>query len=279
MNFTKDAEADRAIRKEHQKILGAMQNARAQSRYHKYNMGSYTVRSNQEAISKGELQRAYRLLKAGNEKTALEIIDSQKVLNGQYFEVHRTSAVIHTEIDQITKAKEDYEEAIELAPDQPQLRFWFAGFLMRIMSDNDEAASQYKAALELDKTDFRVFNDAIRNQFYISDFEKATTLIEQAEKIELTERLDKSLLLDLKCQLILRRADHEMISGGNFSKYLKDIHSLLDLVDNDQKGYVDEKLLRAIRKVDFHFKREERQASPDDIRQVELFKDWLRDLG
>jgi LuxR family glucitol operon transcriptional activator len=279
LNFTKDAEADRAIRKEHQRLLGAMQNARAQSRYHKYNMGSYTVRSNQEAISKGELQRAYRLLKKGDEKAALEIIDNQKVLNGQYFEVHRTSAVIHSEIDQITKAQEDYEEAIELAPDQPQLRFWFAGFLMRVMSDNDGAASQYNIALELDTTDFRVFNDAIRNQFYISDFEQAKTLIAQAEQIELTERLDKSLLLDLKCQLILRKADHEISSGGSFSKYLKDLNSLLDLLDDDQKGYVDERLLRAIRKVDFHFKREERQASADDIRQVELFKEWLRGFG
>lgn len=279
LNFTKDADADKVIRKEHQRLVGAMQNARAQSRYNKYLMGTYTVRSNHEAISKGELQKAFRCLKTGDENTALKIISEQKILNGQYFEVHRTSAAINAEIDQMAKAKEDYEEAIELANDQPQLHFWFAGFLMRNMGDNDGAAEHYKQALELDDTSFRLFNDAIRNQFYIPDFEQAEELLARAEQMEITERLDKSLLLDLKCQLVLRKADHDISSGGSFSEYLNSVFSLTDIISDDEKGYVDEKLLRAIKKVDFHFKRESRSASPSDARKVQMFEKWMSSLG
>lgn len=279
LNLTKDIEADKKLRVEYQKLAGAMQHARAQSRYNKYKLGSYTVRSNQEAISKGELQKAFRLIVRGDEKSALKIIEDQKILNGQYFEVYRTAAAIYAELDQITKAKENYEEAIELAPDQPQLRFWFAGFLMRFMSDNEEAAAQYKASLELENTHFAVFNDAIRNQFYIPDFEQAAILLAQAAQIELTERLSRSLLLDLKCQLVLRKADHEINSGGSFSNYLRDIFYLLDIIDRDQKGYVDKRLLLAIRKVEFHFNRESHQASVEDTDKVKLFVEWLDDFG
>ena len=80
LNFAKNPDADRTIRKEHQRLVGAMQNARAQSRYNRYLMGTYTVRSNQEAISKGELQKAFRCLKAGDQSVALKIIDDQREL-------------------------------------------------------------------------------------------------------------------------------------------------------------------------------------------------------
>ena len=150
---------------------------------------------------------------------------------------------------------------------------------MRNMGDNDGAAEHYKRALELDDTNFRLFNDAIRNQFYIPDFEQAEKLLVQVEKIEVTDRLEKSLLLDLKCQLVLRKADQDISSGGSFSEYLASVFSLLDIISNDEMGYVDEKLVRAIKKVDFHFKRESRTASTSDARKVERFEEWISTLN
>ena len=279
LNFTKDTAADKKIRKEHQKLVGAMQTARAQNRYNKYLMSSYTVRSNQEALSAVELQRAYRLTKSGEHDGALAIIDEQKALSGQYFEVYRTSAVIHAEIDEVSKAKDEYEEAIDLAAEEPQLRYWYAGFLMRNLNDYEAAAVQYDKALTLGTDDFRVYNDATRNQFYIPDFEKAERLLKQAEELEPTQRLDRSLLLDLKCQLVLRQADQKISSGGNFSDYLTSILALLEIVDEEQRGYVDERLLRAIRRVSFHFNREHIHASTKEKREIVLFEEWTRSLS
>jgi LuxR family glucitol operon transcriptional activator len=266
------------VRLEYQKLLGTIQNERSKSKYNRYSKSSYTVRSNQEAMSKGELQRAYRKTKDGLIEEALKIIDDQKTLNSQYFEVFRVSAAIHTEIGETSKATDDYTEAIDLAPKEPQLRHWFAQFLMISLNDNEGAAVQFSEALELDGTDFFVFNDAIRNLFYIPDFEGAASLIKRAQLLEIDDRKQRTLILDQKCQLVTRQADQQISADGLAKDYLVKIETLQDILDEESRGYVDQKLLRALERTLFHTHRIKSSSPADIVARADRFEIWLRCL-
>ena len=212
----------------------------------------------------------------GSADEALAIIKEQKSLSGQFFEVYRTSAAIHAQIDDLSGAKSEYEEAIDLEPGLAQLRSWFAGFLMRNLNDNEGAAHQYDEALALDTSDFLVFNDAIRNQFYLGDFEKASRLLSQAEELDPSERHHRSLLLDLKCQLVLRQADQKLRSTGNLAQYLTDIGKLQEIIVGEQLEYADERLFRSIARVRYNFK----TAEADGVENSEItaFENWFEEI-
>lgn len=279
LNHSGTSDSAKDIRKKYQQVLGALQSERANIRYNKYSMSSYTVRSNQEAMSKSELQRAYRLAKAGGYEEALAIIEEQKTLNSQYFEVYRVSAGIYTEMREISKASDDYAQAVDLAPSVPQLRAWYASFLMINLNDNEGAALQFDEALTLDKSDFLVFNDAIRNQFYIPDFGRAAKLLKQAQDIDIEDRRHRTLLLDLKCQLVLREADQKYSTGGSFADYLTRVETLASILSNDERDYLDEKLLRTIERIRFHTARGEGASVKGDLKvRLEKFDKWIRSL-
>ena len=277
LKISKNDDDDKAIQKERQKLVGAIQAERTRTKYNKYIMSSYTVRSDQEALSVIELKKAYRLSENGRVDEALDIIKEQRSLSGQFFEVYRTSAAIRARIDDLSGAKSDYEEAIDLEPSLAQLRFWFAGFLMRNLNDNEGAAAQYDKALDLDASNFLVFNDAIRNQFYLGDFEKARRLLLEAENLDPTERRHRTLLLDLKCQLILRQADQKLKSNGNLAQYLTDIEKLQEIIVGEQREYADEKLFHSIADVRYHF----RTADADGIEnsKITAFEKWFEEIS
>jgi len=105
-------------------------------------------------------------------------IEALKISCPEYFEVYRTSAGIHVKGGDLQAAISDYETGIEVDSQQPQLYFWFGGFLMRYMDDFDGAAKMFTKALELDPSSGAILREAARNEFFASRFERAQELVE-----------------------------------------------------------------------------------------------------
>ena len=114
----------------------------------------------------------------------------------------------------LARTNDSYERALELGSQQPQLHFWYGGFLMRATGDYERAAAQFDLTLQIDASSPSVvYREAARNRFFMYDFDLAESLLEKAWANERKTFKDEIILTDLQVQLYCRRADHLFGTG------------------------------------------------------------------
>ena len=110
-------------------------------------MSHYTVRSRSEAIAATHLAQAFYLSEKGETEKALQIIEDLRVTTPEYFEIYRVTAYIQAEAGDVISAQQNYDTAIDIASDQPQVFHWCAGFAMRHLQDSAKASELFEEAL------------------------------------------------------------------------------------------------------------------------------------
>lgn len=207
-------EESKEIIRRYKKIEGQFQAERGHVARNKYDRRFYTVRSRSEALALKKLREACRAAISNKFDIANDKIRDLKVSNPAYFEVYRDEAFIAYRQGDIPRAMRSYETALELAPNQSQLHYFYAGFLIRTSGDYPLASKHFDEALKLDKESLVVLREAARCKLYEYQFDDAQNLIDRANENELKSVKDLIILYDLQIQLFIREAS-SLHTGGN----------------------------------------------------------------
>ena len=222
----------------YRRITGSYQSELGNSSINRYSFEHYTVRSRSETIAATQLRHAFRAADRGDIDEAMKTIEALKISSPEYFEVYRVSAAVHVKSGDIQGAISNYETAIDVDPQQPQLYFWYGGFLMRWQNDFDRASDLYAKALELDPASGAVLREAARNELFASRFDKAQELVDKAISLEQKSFRDSVIFLDLQAQIHIRMAG-ALAQAGDFANAIAKLEILKDFVESIDEDYIN----------------------------------------
>ncbi|TDW63106.1 NB-ARC domain-containing protein [Novosphingobium sp. PhB55] len=214
-------------------VASAYQSERGGEFRNKYDLNVFTVRSPTEAVAVRRLRHAIGLAFKRRFDEASKVINELKITNPDYFEVYRISAFISYRQGDILGANQEYEAAFDLANGQPQLHYFYGGFLLRSYGDFMAARDEFLKALAIDPNSNSVLREAARANFFLYDFDAAQILIDRAWGTDLTTFKDEVIVHDLQAQLFIRKADYLNSSGDPKGAYraLANLHEFLAKIE------------------------------------------------
>jgi hypothetical protein len=212
------------------------QKQRTAASVNRYKRKHFVVRSNSEAIAAARITQACKIAERGHHEQALKILDDLRITSPEYFEIYRAAAFMKLEAGDLAGARESYETAISIDPDQPQLFFWYAGFVMRHL-DNALASSLFSRARELDPESSAVLREAARNELILPDFDRAQSLIDKAFDLDIPSHKETVILYDLQSQLFIRKA-RSLADAGDYLGSIETLDSLIEFIEDLDGTYI-----------------------------------------
>lgn len=229
-------------------IESVFQAQRGGHAFNRYDSRTFTVRNRSEALTARKLKEAFSAANRGDVMYAEEILNELRVNSSDYFEFHRIDALVARKAGDITRAKDAYEAALEIAENQPQLHVFYAGLLSRDMVDYPGAMQHLESALEIDPDVPYVLQEAARNAFFSYDFKKAKDFLQRAGRRQMKTRRDAIIFADLTSQLHYREADY-LARSGDSSGALQALIEFREHLEELPFELVDEKHLEHLKKV------------------------------
>jgi LuxR family glucitol operon transcriptional activator len=202
-------------------------------------------------------------------------VERAKDLSPNYFEVYRVKAFLHVELGDYFSAEAAYETAVSLAEQRASLRLWFAGFLSRMMGDQDRALAQLLKAEELAPESALVKIEAARVFQYQRKFEEAAVRLEAISDIEKLSARTRRVHLDLSLQNELRKSDHYG-SLQDYKKALECLEAARSILEKAPASLIDAETTRHVFHAANHFPVLLRafKGLPDENRLKNVV-DWL----
>ncbi|MER9070063.1 NB-ARC domain-containing protein [Mesorhizobium sp. M0902] len=219
-------------------VSGAFQEERGAAQRNRYDPRSFVVRTQSEAIATRRLRHAVSLALKSRFDEAHDIINELKISSPDYFEVYRVLAFIYYRQGDVTGASGAYEAAFDIADKQPQLHFFYGGFLMRSYGDYPAARDQFDAALAVDPNETTVLREVSRANMFLYDFERAQRHIDAAWQAGFKTFRDEIIVNDLQAQLHVRQADH-LLSTSDPRGALDAVERLHDFLKTIKPEVVD----------------------------------------
>lgn len=214
-------------------VEGALEAVRGQAHRDRYNIRSYTVRSKSEALTVIKIRQAVSLINREEYDDAFALLEEAKISNANYFEVYRAEAFALLKKGDFTNAKLSYESALDLAGDQPQLHFFYGGFLLRAYNDLSGALEALDKAYELDPNSIEVLRELARVSIYNYDYEKAHSLLSRWQSFGIKSSKEATKLADLEVQAYTRQIEFLMASssGPDIAKAVSSFEAIFDCFD------------------------------------------------
>ena len=117
-----------------------------------YNLDLQAVRSStrDERIAAFHLNAALDRCRDRDFNAARKSIAAAKELLPAFSEVYRISSLVETKADELYRATEDIEQALQLDPESALIRYQYANFLTHSLEGYDGALAQCESAIKLD---------------------------------------------------------------------------------------------------------------------------------
>ncbi|MBX3561364.1 MAG: cold shock domain-containing protein [Sphingomonas sp.] len=197
------------IRSRYHRVEAQFRSARGQASYNPYSLKSFKVRSPAEMLAAGKLNQAVCEALNGDFESANDRLKALRITDPGYFEVYRAQGYISFLEGDSVAAETAYESALELAPEEPQLHFFYGCLLMRAL-DSERAREHFATAIKLDPEALPPYREAARNCLSMCDFEGAETLLESVKQLQFRSYKDKVVYTDVRIQLYVRKTIHRM---------------------------------------------------------------------
>jgi LuxR family transcriptional regulator, glucitol operon activator len=227
--------------------LTAIIESNAYNNVDRYSQYSISIRSKSDRVIAKKLYDCLELIKSQNYSPVVDILDEATRLAPDYFEVPRIKALLNIKTGNIADARENYELAINLAPENSQILHWYSIFLSRHEDSIDEAVVASEKAHKMDKAPVLVLELA-RLYLYQKKFDKSLFLLRSLDS--LTASLQHTLLLkyyDLRIQLDYRQADN-YCDSKMYEKTIIHLVLMKSAFDTIPKQLVDRRIIEKVRK-------------------------------
>ncbi|WKV51505.1 tetratricopeptide repeat protein [Dickeya fangzhongdai] len=241
----------------------------------KYNPLNIKFRDKTDRVIVKMLRDAQSFIRNGHHDKAFELLTEAHKLSPDYFEVARVMAYLHQQNGAISNAREQYELAIVLSPDTPQLHYWFARFLLREEDNTDDALTQINLAHDLDPNSIEVSLTLSRVYMFQHRFDEAEkTLMLIEPDIENSSEHNVKIFKDTQIQIAYRRAD-DSAQKGEYSDAMSFLEDMRNLFDELPDFHKDIHIRKKLSKCDFLLKTISRSADQLIIHRADMFRTWL----
>ena len=242
----------------------------------KYHMSSIKFRDKSDRVVVKMLHDAIKFLNEGKHDQAYDILQEAHKLAPDYFEVARVFAYFYQKNGNLHDAREQYELAIVLSPDTPQLHHWFGRFLLHQEENVDDALVQFEIAHKLDPIAGYVAMSLARCLMFKHEFNECRKVLGKIkESISQTDEHLMKMYLDTEVQIHYRIADD--LSGANeYTKALTSLCEMRKTFDKLPAHYKDKHMRQKLGKCSYTFHRITRAVTnPEYEHTIINLKQWF----
>ncbi|EET1261721.1 AAA family ATPase [Escherichia coli] len=242
----------------------------------KYNPLNIKFRDKSDRVIVKMLRDSQSFIRNGHHDKAFELLTESHKLSPDYFEVARVMAYLHQQNGAISDAREQYELAIVLSPDTPQLHYWFAKFLLREEDNVDDALTQIQLAHNLDPTSIEVSLSLSRVYMFQHRFDEAENVLSLIElDIKNSSEHNIKIFKDTHIQISYRRADN-LAQKGEYSEAMSYLEKMLEQFEELPDYYKDVHIRKKLSKCEFLLKTISRSADQLILHRADNFREWLQ---
>ncbi len=237
------------IKRNRNRLVSLFEEINNGRRIDKYSFYNVKIRTKTDRVIAKNLYDVLARIRKEEYSEAYELLEEARRLSPEYFEVHRVLAFLNVRTGNYPEARDSYELAIELDPSSPQVRYWFAGFLMRYEDSTEEALVHFKEAYKLDEDSIPVSLELARAYLYNGDYSDCMEVLESLEKkIEGLDRKSLSKYHDLRFQRYYREAD-TLCKEGHHEQSIEMLDSMRNEFDSIPITLIDVRLRQKLNKI------------------------------
>lgn len=223
------------------------QSLRARPAEDPFQIRSIKVQSRSGMLTAEKIRRGISATFEERFEDAERVTSEAKMSDPGNFEVYRFEAFLAQQMADLSRSNASFENALELAGDQPQLWYFFGASLMRQL-ENVRASECFERAIELGGSKFPVYRDGARNEFMLFRFDRAEIFITKAGEIKSLNARERTILADLTLQLCVRRIEYYMLNS-RYADAEAEVVKLANALGRLCEDELDEKLVGHVRKV------------------------------
>ncbi len=242
----------------------------------KYHMSTIKFRDKSDRVVVKMLHDAIKFLNEGKHDQAYETLQEAHRLAPDYFEVARVFAYFYQKNGNLHDAREQYELAIVLSPNTPQLHHWFGRFLLHQEENVDEALIQFRTAHELDQSAGYVAMSLARCYMFKHDFDKSREVLAEVKKsISQTDEHLMKMYLDTEVQIHYRTAD-DLAGANEHTEALSSLCEMRKAFDRLPVHFKDKHMRQKLGKCKYTLNRISRAiTNPEYAQDIAELRGWL----
>lgn len=206
------------IRDKRNKLNSMFEEQMSRRTGNKYLVKNIKFRDKSDRVIARKLYDAQNHISNSEHDKAFEILQEAQRLSPDYFEVARFMAYFYQKSGNYSDAREQYELAIVLSPNTPQLHYWFGRFLLHSEENVDEAVAQFRIAHNLDPESIEVCLALARGYLFQHEFDETQKILnELSSSISTADDHLHKIYCDTEIQVLYRRGD-DFSKSGDFDK-------------------------------------------------------------
>lgn len=265
----------KSIRDKRNKLNSLFEQQMSRRNGNNYSMKNVKFRDKSDRIVVKMLLDSFSFISSAKHNQAFSILEEAHRLAPDYFEVARFMAYFHQKSGNLNDARKQYELAIVLSPDTPQLHYWFGKFLLREEENVDEAVEQFMLAYKLDDSSIDVTLSLARGYLFqqkFDDTEKTLSLIEGL--IEEGDLRQQKMFFDTKIQIHYRTADN-LAQEGKYKESLDSYEKMKLTFDNLDDSFKDRHIRQKLKKSEFTLKNISKYLQDTEYQKLNDLSKWL----
>lgn len=253
-------------------IFEAQMSRRSSNKYSAHNI---KFRDKSDRVIVKQLHDVQKHIGNSEHDKAFEILQEAQRLAPDYFEVARFMAYFYQKSGNFADARAQYELAIVLSPDTPQLHYWFGKFLLHSEESVDEAVIQFERALALDEGSVEASLASARGYLFQHDFEKTQkTLDSLASEIDSAENHLLKMYFDTTIQVKYRTADHLAKNGKPYEAIVA-LEGMKDRFEALSNTFKDTHIRKKLKKCGYIIRALKRFEIQEITQRAVIIENWV----
>lgn len=263
------------IREKRNKLNSLFEQQLSSRTNNRYLTTNINFRDKSDRVIAKLLHDSLKNIKSAKHDEAYEILQEAHRLSPDYFEVARVMAYLYQKIGNLTDAREQYELAIVLAPDAPQLHYWFGRFILHEEENVDEAVIHFEKAYKMDGESTDIMLALSRAYMFQHRFDDAKDLLNELSKsIDINDEHNYKIYLDADIQINYRLAD-EYASKNDFSNSIIHLNKMRALFDDLPYNFKDRYMRQKLGKAKFTLGKILKNFANTLPSELQSFQDWF----
>ncbi len=242
-----DADEHKRLLEMRKKLVFTKEAAALESNYNRYSALYIEQSTKSDFVVASYLTDALKHSKTRRFEDALVLIEKARLLAPGYYEVYRVEGWVKNAQGDVAGALSAYEAAIEIEPESPRLRLFFAQFLLRALSDEAGALVHLNIAAGLDPNVIEIQTEMARCYLVSSEFEQArASLRDVLTSCDSTE-WSRRKAYDTFLQTYEREAE-QLAYRQSPSEAIRALKQLKDCFQTVPQELIDEKMKEVLTK-------------------------------
>jgi LuxR family glucitol operon transcriptional activator len=143
---------------------------------YKFDRSTVEWNNSDELIAASFLKKALDDARSDNLQQAIQHVERAKALTPGFSEVYRIEGWIHTRSSDIHLANEAFQQAVELNPHSPRLRYSYGRFLLDDVGDPQGALAELDAALQQEPSDATLLTSRAMCLVRLGEYQQALAI-------------------------------------------------------------------------------------------------------